>query len=30
MNEQALQKWFEGIWADREDRLYRDFFGDTC
>jgi len=29
MNEQALQKWFEGIWADREDRLYRDFFGDT-
>ena len=23
------QKWFEGIWADREDRLYKAFFGET-
>ena len=29
MTEQDLQKWFEAIWADREDRIYRAFFGDT-
>ena len=28
MNEQDWQKWFEDIWADREDRIYRAFFGD--
>ncbi len=22
------QKWFEAIWADREDRVYRDYFGE--
>jgi hypothetical protein len=25
---QAWQKWFEGVWADREDRVYRALFGD--
>ena len=24
----AWQKWFEAIWADREDRVYRDYFGE--
>jgi len=27
-DEAAWQKWFEAIWADREDRVYRDYFGD--
>ena len=27
-NDADWQKWFEAIWADREDRIYRDFFGD--
>jgi hypothetical protein len=26
--ESPWQQWFEGIWADREERLYREFFGD--
>ncbi len=25
----TTEKWFEQIWADREERLYREFFGDT-
>lgn len=29
MSEQNLQKWFEEIWAHREERVYPDFFGDT-
>ena len=29
MNNQAWQKWFEDIWALREETLYRQFFGDT-
>jgi hypothetical protein len=29
MTDQDLQKWFESIWVEREDRLYRDFFGNT-
>ena len=29
MTDQALQKWFEEIWAQREDHLFRDFFGET-
>lgn len=27
-DEAAWQKWFEAIWADREDRVYRDYFGE--
>lgn len=29
MDQAQWQKWFEEIWADREERLYRRFFGDT-
>ncbi len=29
MNETEWQKWFETIWADREEHWYRAFFGDT-
>lgn len=28
MSNTDWQKWFEAIWADREERIYRDFFGD--
>ncbi len=28
MDETAWQKWFEGIWADREERIYPAMFGD--
>jgi hypothetical protein len=29
MSDDGWQKWFEGIWADREEKVYRAFFGDT-
>lgn len=28
MTDEAWQKWFEGIWAEREERWYPQFFGD--
>jgi hypothetical protein len=28
MRENELEKWFEGIWATREERIYPAFFGD--
>jgi len=28
MDEQTRQQWLESLWADREERLYRQFFGD--
>jgi hypothetical protein len=27
MTDQQLQQWFQSIWADREDRIYPDYFG---
>lgn len=29
MNDQEWDKWFEGIWADREEKFYPKFFGKT-
>jgi len=28
MSEQAFAQWFESVWSDREDRVYRRVFGD--
>jgi hypothetical protein len=28
MDDDAVKRWFEGIWAEREERIYRAFFGD--
>ena len=28
MSEQSFQQWFEALWTDREDRVYRSLFGD--
>lgn len=28
MSESAFAEWFEGVWGDREDRVYKSLFGD--
>lgn len=28
MGLKSVEEWFEGVWADREERLYRGFFGE--